>query len=236
MALRVIRPNYLPQGFDERNVWLQNFAAVLPQYAAALGVAAADVSKVADASQQYNYLATVLIPYTRSFSKGLTALLEEADTDDTPQLLNFPGFAPPPAVIGANPVMTGIFNMVTALVASTILPSPALTPPIKTALGLDVPAPAPPGQVLVRSAEAMPGGQVDLTLTRSGAPLIIIESQRGAETEFSMLDKVAASHFLDLRPNIVAGQSEVRQYRVRRSDGSQAVGNYSPVVSVATQV
>ncbi len=236
MAFRLVQPNYLPTGYDARNAWLGTFANALPGFADALGVTPAQVAQVQGASQQFSYLLTQLIPTARAYSKGLTALMEEFDTDSAPQLITYPSFNAPPAPVLTPGLSTGLFNMVTDLVSSVILPSPALTAAMKTALGLDPIAPPAPGQTLIRDAEAMPGGQVDLTMTRGGAKQIIIEARRADESDFIMLDKVVANHYVDTRPNQTPGQSEVRQYRVRGSDGSQATGQYSPVVTVATQV
>ncbi len=234
MSLKIIRPSYLSANYEERNVWLQNFTGALAQYAGPLGVTNEQMSKLLNGAAQYNYLVVTLIPAARAFSKSLTQFMENADTDDAATTYAVPAFTPPVAPVLSSTLDTGIFNMVTSLVTQTILPSPALTPTIKSALGLDpLPTPAP-NQVAIRSFEVASGGRVDLTLMRSGAPLIIVEGRRGDETGFTMLDKVASGHYVDARPNLVPGLAELRDYRVQRSDGSQSVGVYSPVVTVPT--
>lgn len=233
MSTIYIRANYLPSTLDKRAQWLSTFAATLAPVAVNLGVTSAQLASIQTATQWYAYLLNQYLPYVRTFSKGGTSLLEELDSDPTPQPTVLPTFAPPTPSAGSPD--SGIFNLITDLVANTILKSANLTPSLKTALGLDPLPVTDPAAPLIKSHTALPGGQVELNFTRGGHPLVIIESRRGSETVFTMVDKVAATHWVDLRPNQTLGVSEVREYRIRYSDGTNPLGNYSPTISAATQ-
>ena len=233
MASKFVSPNYLPGTLEKRAQWLGNFSATLAPEATNLGVSAPQQAYVQAAAAWYGYLLNQYLPYVRTFSKAGTSLLEELDSDPTPQATIVPTFAPPVAPAGAPD--SGAFNIITALVNDTILKSPNLTPSLKTALGLD-PLPGPdPTAPRIKDGTPLPICQVELNFTRGGNPLVIIECRRGTDVNFAMLDKVAATHWVDLRTNQTSGRSEVREYRIRYSDGTQAIGNYSPTLSVATQ-
>ena len=92
-----------------------------------------------------------------------------------------------------------------------------------------------PGNALITKFESAPGGVIPLFFALDGAKQNIIDSRRGAETDFSMLDKVVGGQCPDSRENLVPGRPEAREYRIRYSDGVHAYGNYSPVFSVTTQ-
>ena len=61
---------------------------------------------------------------------------------------------------------------------------------------------------------------------------IKIESKRGAETEFSLLDKITQISFEDDRAMLVAGTPEIRQYRAWPILKDKVVGKVSDVVSI----
>lgn len=230
--MTMVKARYLPRAGDERNQWLQNFAASLPQYAATLGVTNDRVLDMQQSAATLNYLQNTLAPYVRTFSKSVTTLLNDVDSDDAPSPVLLPQYAPPapPTALGDS----GIFERVVELVNTVITQSANYTPSIQTALGLDPIAPPVGSLPLIRTALAQPMAHVELSFTRGGSPLVIVEGQRNGG-DWEMLDKVASSHFLDLRANAIAGQSESRSYRIRYSDGNAAIGDYSLVVSIATQ-
>jgi hypothetical protein len=77
-------------------------------------------------------------------------------------------------------------------------------------------------------------GKVRLDWTKGDFDGVVIESRRGAETTFSLLDKDFKSPFEDLRPNLVAGQPEVRRYRMIYLLDDAVVGIYSDEVVITT--
>ena len=77
-------------------------------------------------------------------------------------------------------------------------------------------------------------GQVTLDWTKGRFDGVVIESQRGAETTPSFLDKDFKSPFPDTRPNLVTGQPEKRRYRMIYLLDDQVVGTYSDEVVATT--
>ena len=75
---------------------------------------------------------------------------------------------------------------------------------------------------------------IRLDWTKGAFDGVVIESIRGAETTFAFLDKDFKSPFLDVRPNLVAGQPEKRRYRMIYLLDDQIVGVYSDEVVVTT--
>ena len=65
---------------------------------------------------------------------------------------------------------------------------------------------------------------------------VIIESQRGDETEWTRLDRDTRSPFDDERPNFNAGKPEERRYRLRYFLGDEPVGTFSDVIVAVTMV
>ncbi|MBI5705948.1 MAG: hypothetical protein HZC36_03040 [Armatimonadetes bacterium] len=63
---------------------------------------------------------------------------------------------------------------------------------------------------------------------------VIISSHRAAEVTWTLLATDRFSPYPDARAPLVAGQPEVRRYRIRYLDGDDPVGNYSAVASVTT--
>ncbi len=63
---------------------------------------------------------------------------------------------------------------------------------------------------------------------------VVIESKRGTETVFIFLDKDFKSPFEDTRPNLVAGQPEVRRYRMIYLLNDAVVGTWSDEVVITT--
>ena len=231
MAAGYFYAPYLPRSAADRLDWLANFAAALPSYAAHFGVTPAELASVTADYNALDYARVTLINYARSFSKGVTAYADELDTDPTPQAMNVPIFNPPTAPANVD---SGIFKRTDDLIEARILP--VATDAEKTALRL-FPISAPASVTAqITDAEPLSQGQVSLTFRRGGAKLVFIYSQRGSETQLALLDKVADTHYLDARPNAVAGQSEARAYAIEFSfDGQHGDGNLSPLVSVATK-
>ncbi len=229
--MSLIATTYLPREMAKRSDWLQNLATALPQYATTLGITPAQLSALQEGADAYAYFLGQMTGYVRSFSKGVTSILEEIDTDATPAAVLIPQFTPPapPAALG----QTGVISFAVGLV-EIMEKSGNLSPAIRAALLLDPLAPTSPIGPKIRGAEALPNGEVDLTFTRGGYPLVILESRRGGGG-WEVLDKIAATSYADTRPNAVAGVSESRSYRIRYSDGKNAIGDYSETFSVATQ-
>lgn len=224
--------NYLTNNRSERRDWLVNFLANLPQYAAQYGVTATQITRMENGLIWINRGIT-LLTLRESFGKSLTAFADELDTDATENDAHEPQWEPgdKPTVSGR----TGTFNFVIQTVNATFFANGTMPPQVvMDALGLNPIAPASPTDPAIISLTTAPGGVVELKFSRGGFPQVIIEGRRNGGA-WELLKEVAGTHWPDARPNLVAGQSEVREYRIRYSNGMAGVGNYSEVRSVATQ-
>jgi hypothetical protein len=63
---------------------------------------------------------------------------------------------------------------------------------------------------------------------------VLVESQRANEVAWTNLGTDRFSPFVDTREPLAAGAPEVRRYRLRYLEGDDAVGAYSPTVTVTT--
>lgn len=99
-------------------------------------------------------------------------------------------------------------------------------------------APFPPDQPAdpkpTASARPLPNSQVETTWTKAGFTGVIVESQRGTETGWTVLAQDFYSPYVDTRPPLVSGAPEVRKYRLRYLQGDSPVGSYSDIIVVAT--
>ncbi|MFH0983065.1 MAG: hypothetical protein V2A79_16220 [Planctomycetota bacterium] len=68
-----------------------------------------------------------------------------------------------------------------------------------------------------------------------GHDRIEIQSQRGAEPDFSLLALDTNAPYLDARAPLAPDQPEVGQYRARYRDDDQPVGDWSDIVQVTAQ-
>lgn len=231
MAVNFFYAPYLPRGASDRLEWAINFRDALPSYASKFAISTEELADVVASVDALEYARVNLVNYTRSFSKGITAFADELDTDASPNLLNWPSFTPPTP---PEAVQSGIFARIQSLVETKILP--VANEAEKTALRLlplDSPSTVTPK---ITDIEALMRGHVSLSFTRGGAKMIFIYSQRGDENQLSLLDKVNDTHYLDERPNLVAGVRESRSYAIEWSlDGRKGDGNLSPITSISTQ-
>jgi hypothetical protein len=142
--------------------------------------------------------------------------------------LNTPMPAPPtaPAAIvvpaGALPSAEARLR---ALVAQ-IKAHSAYTPAIGEAMGIETKAPGLGSPTVV--ATALTQSQVELDIAEQGADLVAIDARinGGAWVE---LVRVSNTPYIDMRPPLVAGQAEYREYRVQAVVNNARVGAYSPV-------
>jgi hypothetical protein len=76
------------------------------------------------------------------------------------------------------------------------------------------------------------GGKIAIAFVKGKSDGIRLFSKRGTETEFTFLDVKLSSPFQDERPNLVAGQPELRQYRAYFVKRDALVGEVSDTVSI----
>ncbi|MGI8924355.1 MAG: hypothetical protein ACR2HJ_10020 [Fimbriimonadales bacterium] len=101
-------------------------------------------------------------------------------------------------------------------------------------VGIESPASVPGTDPLELKAAAGPNSEVAVGFSKQNYDGIQIESQRGGETGWTVLGNDAFAPYIDTRPPLVAGQSEVRKYRARYLDGDTPIGDWSDIVQVST--
>jgi len=223
---------YLPNGDADRGTWMDNFDTKLLGYATLLGITKSQTDSVTADTLAYRY-GLDLIAGGKTFEHQCAAFKTALrNGPESTVVINIPVFTPP-----ANPpaaVAPGIFSRVGKLV-KLIKASAAYTETIGKDLGI---IGADPGDGSLDNAQpvltySISGGFVQLKYIRGNADGIRLESKRGTETDFSLLDKINKTTYTDTRANLVAGQAEERQYRAWFIKDDEIVGQVSAVITVA---
>lgn len=227
-------PTWIPRLESDRLVWLQNFALKLNVYVGTAGIIAADVATVngmrdtflwiINRSDQINTVRQDVNAWKDIFANGPIG----APLGAYPIAPVYP--ATPAAAFTPT---AGMFVQVVAL-AERIRNTAGYTMAIGEDLGI-----VPTAGVIALgdptfTAAAQPNSEVRLNWVKATADGVLVEGQRAAETVWTVLGTDTSSPYLDSRPPLVAGQPEVRRYRVRYVVNDVPIGNYSTVTSVTT--
>lgn len=225
-------PSWIPDREADRLTWLQNFALKLNVYVGTAGIVAGGVT----AANLYRDFYLWIINRTdqvRTVSQDLTewkSLLTDGPIG-TPI-----GAAPAAPAYPSAPLGTpvaGIFPLIIAL-AERIRNTAGYTTAIGEDLGI---VPPEGGGTLgdpVAELTALPDSEVRVGWAKSSSDGVLVESQRAAEVVWAVLGTDRFAPYLDSRAPLVAGQPEVRRFRIRYLDGDDPVGAYSAVASVTT--
>lgn len=224
----------IPQTEDARKSWGENMILKFPQVRQQLGFDDVEEKSILDDVRMMIYVVTASQSVAAE-SKARTAYKKQM-LDGVPEggnTLPLPlnTLPAPPAVL----VMPGIISRIRAVIGR-IKAHPGYTDAIGEQL-----------QIIASKtddlnlAEAKPTfkaapsvGKVTLDWTKGDLDGVVIEGQRGTEMTFTLLDKDFKSPFVDMRPNLVAGQPEVRRYRMIYLLDDAVVGTYSDVVEITT--
>ncbi len=227
-------PTWLPLRESDRLVWLQNFNFKIAIYVGTAGITAGDVTLVGNWTAFYQWIVN-RSEQIKTVSQDLTAW--KATFSDGPEALPL-GAAP---VAPAYPAPPGLFTPTAGMflqlvrLAERIRNTTGFTTAIGQDLGIMPPAggggPLPdPMATLV----ALPNSEVRVNWVKGAADGVLVESQRAGETVWTLLGTDTSSPYLDSRPPLVAGQPEVRRYRLRFLLNDIPTGSYSAVASVTT--
>lgn len=218
---------YLPADDAGKGAWLNNLAAKLPSYAAALGLTAADTASVTADAAFFTYCLSS-VGQVAAYSQQWTAYKNAARNGNAPALGAFPAapvFAVAPAMVAPN-----IFGRATALVAR-IKTAPGYTDSIGQALQIigadqtvDVNSMKP---VITAQLDA---GQVTVDWKKQGMDGVEIQVDRGTGFVFLAVDTVP--DYTDTEPMPAAGQSALWKYKAIYRQGDDRVGQWSDVVSI----
>ncbi len=225
-------PKWLPVREADRLVWIQNAALKLNTYVGTAGIVAGDVTFlngvrdnyqwIINRSDQLNTARQDVNEWKRIFADGPVG---------TPL-----GAAPVAPVFPAAPIFTpsaGMFAQVVALMERI-----RNTTGYTTAIGEDLGIVTAPGAPVLGDPTftlvVLPNSEVRVEWVKGSADGVLIESQRAGETVWTLIATDLSSPYVDARAPLVAGQPEVRRYRLRYVVNDVPVGNYSAVGSVTT--
>lgn len=225
----------IPKNAAARCDWFTNWNLEFPMHAAALGFTVAEISAIGNEAAWAIYACACAADaqsYGSAWVTWRNQLLEEDSTDPVgPQPMTvLPSMpADPPPLRGILHRFAGQIRRVKA--------APAYTAAIGDQLRIN-PAPLPPPDpataqpALEAAAEAM--FKVRVAWTRQGFAALELQSQRGAETDWTSQGVKTTTEAVDARAPLVAGQPEVRRYRAIYVEDDAPVGLWSAVVSATT--
>ena len=226
-------PTWLPTTQAARLVWLQNFALKIGVYVGTAGIVAQDATNANGWRDVYQWIInrSEQLNTTRQDVNEWKSIFADGPLG-TP-LGAYPVAPVFPAPPGPFVPTAGMFEQVVTL-AERIRNTAGYTTAIGEDLGIVGPGSVPVLGDPECTATAQPNSEVLLAFVKGISDGVIVESQRAGETAWTLLGTDRFSPYLDGRPPLVAGQPEVRRYRIRFLDGDTPVGNYSAVVTVTT--
>lgn len=220
--------NWYPRIVEDLIPWHANFAGQATANGVSLGLSAAQVTQIghdADAVAQFINNAITIEIYRKAYVAYRDQWLHGA-TDAVP---------PEPPVPGLSPIAVGWKGGIekrTRQLVGVIKSSPIYTEAIGAAYQIIPGGPIPlatPGL----SATAQTGSKVKLSISKKGYLVLAVDSKRGTG-DWEQLGISQTATYLDERPPMVAGQPEVREYRVQGMVNNQRVGDYSEHASAVT--
>jgi hypothetical protein len=229
------RQYYYPRILAARPEWHNNMANKLPGHATELKLTTAQVDQGVADNLMLFYGLGAWITNVRDFAPACTADLRVLEFGTGPDPFAFTTYAaptPPTLPVGVI-VKPGALQRIFDLV-KTIKSSPGYTEAIGIDLGIvgeeDTSEVGMPTFTL--KLEQGTGCQcVRHTFKKNGNYAVAIYSRRGGGA-WELLGIDSESPYLDERPLLVAGQPEVREYRLRGWDAGVEVGDWTAVQSI----
>jgi hypothetical protein len=226
------RTNYYPSRIGDQVNWLDNYAVKLPIHGPTLGVIAGDVTDSVNDAKYANYVLGTWLSAVRNFSPSTTDAVDDVLTGAGTVAMVLPTFTAPALPAGVTTTLPGTLTRIFALIAKMKLSS-SMTDAIATDLGI-VGSEATEKTVPKFIIEMLQGNGcqcVKLTFYKYTHMGVYIESRRGTGAwEFLAID--TESPYEDERPLLVAGQPEVREYRMRFWDKGTPNGGWTDVQKV----
>jgi hypothetical protein len=218
---------YIPSDDAGKSIWLNNLAAKLPSYFAALGLTAADAASV-NADALFFAFCLNSAGQVSAYSQQWTVYKNTVRSGPVPAL----GAMPAAPVFGVIPpaVAPNIFGRTAALIAR-IKVAPGYTDSIGQALQIIGADQTVDLNSLKPGLTAQLGaGQVVIGWTKQGMDGIEIQVDRGAGFVFLAIDTIP--DYTDTAPMPAAGQSALWKYKAIYRQGDERVGQWSDVVSI----
>ena len=226
-----MKKTFLPTTDSGRELWLKNFAAKLPQYAAKYGISTTEVADVQlsalNMTYNLNYLNQIREYYHRctQYKNEMQFGIVPGTPLLTPPVA--PTFVAPPA-----PVASGIFDRITSI-AQRIKKNLSYTVSDGNDLGIESPEIAGVDINTVKpviSVRLINGGQPEIVWKKNGMSAIQIFVDRG--DGFHSLAFDTTPNYTDEFP-LEPGQSATWKYRAVYIKDSKPVGQFSDEVKIA---
>lgn len=225
--------DYIPTQETALVVWFADHAAGVATHGATVGLTAGEITQAADDALTVAHAVNGRSLYEskkQEFTEYKEILLY------APLGTGLPG-TPVAPTVGILPLAALPACVARARQrAGQIKASPAYT----TAIGEDCRIIAPAGETggtpkpVLRAAPET-DFTVRLTFAMYGHDQLEIQSQRAAETVWTVIGYDTNSPYVDARAPLVAGQPESRRYRARYRDDDEPVGEWSDIVEVTAQ-
>ena len=222
------RQAYYPSRIADQIQWLENFRSKIPGYLATLGLDSTEVSAIVNACRFLIYVYSQWLVAVRAFGPAATDAIDLLLSGTGTSVVALPTFIAPSLPQGVFSVAPGMLTRL-FLFVQKIKDATAYTPVIGEDLGIIGAEDAASHPVPVFSLDLLQGIGVQTVrisffkYTHQGA---YIEGRRGGGPwEFLGID--TESPYVDERPLLVAGQPEVREYRLRYWDKGTPNGDWS---------
>lgn len=230
------RQHYYPKLLSAQPEWHFNFLTKLPVHATALGLDTATVNAAVADNQMLEYALGDWINAVRDLPTTSTSGLEDLLRGTGNDFFVFPTYtAPTPPTLpgGLTGVTPGALNR-TFLLVKQIKGMPGYTEAIGLDLGIVGEEDATEHPRPEFSLKSQPGDEchcVRIRFKKFGHYAVAIYTKRGTGA-WEWLAYPATSPYEDERPLLVAGQPEVRDYKLRFYDDNTENGDWTDVASV----
>jgi hypothetical protein len=222
--------SYYPSKVAEMPEWNDNFISKAPALETPLGLPSAHLDACIASLKYVNYVLGVWQVAVRGFGPAATSAVDLLLYGSGPSAVVLPAFAPDALPTGVASVPPGALNRLFDFVA-LIKASPGYT----DVIGLDLRIVArqdttehPVPEFTLKLEQGDGHQNVRLDFTKYGHQGVWIESRvNNGAWVFLAIDTLKP--YIDARPLAIAGQSEIREYRMRWLDDAEPNGDWSPV-------
>jgi hypothetical protein len=231
------RQEYYPTRLSLQPEWHFNYADRLAENGAAMGLLAADVTASVNDSRHLGYGLGAWLTKVREFGPGATAELETLKFGTGGTAFELPAFTAPTPPTGLTDVLPGALARIFKYV-QTIKAAPGYTEGLGLLLGIvgeeDTAEHTRPEFSL--KTEAGDGCHcVKVRFKKFGHSAVAVYSKRG-NGSWERLGAPELSPFEDDRPLLVAGQPEIREYKLRFVDNDQENGDWTDIASITVSM
>lgn len=226
--------SWFPTSLQERAAWLDNFANQFAILAVPLGFTAATATAVSDDNEAFQFCASQTVEveaFARAF-RAYRQTLTEGEIGGRP-----PAYPANPTTVPPNTVGAGLFERLDELVRQ-IRVSSNYTPEIGALLGI-VPEstvrPAPEDMQPELKVSTLPGSVVQVKFVRGYSSGIVLETKLDNSDNWTNVGIFPASPAVVVVPQNAENLPRSVQIRARYVEGNSPVGQFSPIVTTATQ-